>query len=176
MLFRSHIGSSGVTTRTVKESAPLENSLGFFPSVGKAVSLAEQMNVVPTIQTIKTLEQRLTDFDAQVRPRIDTFMDKEYNSDFNIDMSQTNCPQTTDFEDWRSELHDCSLDLCSLMIEDGDPQTVRAPTLEYVAPSPYVPPKGLEIHLVKEIEAMWAKWDKNSRLNPSKRISSNKDI
>ena len=159
----------GVTTHTVKESAPLENSLGFFPSVGKAVLLTEWMNVVPTIQTIKMLEQCLTDFDAQVHPRIDTFMDEEYDSDFDIDMSQTNHPQTTDFEDWRSELHDCSLDLCSLTIKDGDPQTVRAPTPEYVAPSPYVPPKGLEIHLVEEIKAMWAKWDKNSHLNPSKK-------
>ena len=96
-----------------------------------------------TNQTVKTLEQRLTDFDAQVCPRIDTFMDEEYDSDFDIDMSQTNCPQTTDFEDWRSELHDCSLDLCSLTIEDGDPQTVRAPTPKYVTPSPYVPPQGV---------------------------------
>ena len=64
----------------------------------------------------------------------------------------------------------------TLTIKDGDPQTVRAPTPEYIAPSPYVPPKGLEIHLVEEIEAMWAKWDKNSCLNPSNRISSNKDI
>ena len=52
----THIGLLGVTTHTITESAPLENSLGFFPSVGKAVLLAEWMNVVPTIQTVKMLE------------------------------------------------------------------------------------------------------------------------
>ena len=95
----TYIGSLSVTTCTVKESAPLENSLGFFPSVGKAILLTEWMNVVPTVQTIKTLEQCLTDFDVQVHPRINTFMDEEYDSDFDIDMSQTNHLQTTDFED-----------------------------------------------------------------------------
>ena len=111
---------------------------------------------------------------AQVKQ--DNLPSHNNDSDFDINMSQTNCLQTTNFKDWRSESHNCSLDLCSLTIKDGDPQTVRAPTPEYVAPLPYVPPKGLEIHSVEEIEAMWAKWNKNSCLNPSKRISSNKDI
>ncbi len=46
------------------------------------------MDVPATIQTVKTLEERFADIDAQMHPRINAFMDKEYDSDFDVDMSQ----------------------------------------------------------------------------------------
>ncbi|KAH8990070.1 hypothetical protein EDB92DRAFT_1946751 [Lactarius akahatsu] len=84
----THIGSSGVTMRTEVESPSPQRASGFFPSVNKALMLAEQLDVPTTVQTIKTLEQHFADVDALMCPRIEKFMDEEYDSDFDIDMSQ----------------------------------------------------------------------------------------
>jgi hypothetical protein len=84
-----HIGPSGSVTRTVQESPLVESSLGFYPLVNKAISLAERMNVPATVQTVKMLEQRFTKFYAQVHPRIEDFMGEESDDDLDINMSQT---------------------------------------------------------------------------------------
>src|SRR6266702_908459 len=83
-----HIGSSGSSVRMESEASPIEKSSSFYPSVKKARTLTERMDVPATIQTIKTLEERFADIDAQMCPRINAFMDEEYDSDFNVDMSQ----------------------------------------------------------------------------------------
>ncbi len=83
-----HIGSSGSSVQTESEASPVEKSSSFYPSIKKARTLAERMDVPATIQTIKTLEERFADIDAQMHPRIDAFMDEEYNSDFDVDMLQ----------------------------------------------------------------------------------------
>src|SRR5579859_869396 len=59
-----HIGLSGSISQTVMESPPVESSLGFYPSVNAARSLAERLNVPATVKTMKTLEQHFTDFDT----------------------------------------------------------------------------------------------------------------
>src|SRR6266702_868579 len=60
-----HIGSSGSSVRTESETSPIEKSSSFYPSVKKARTLAERMDVPATIQTIKTLEERFANIDAQ---------------------------------------------------------------------------------------------------------------
>src|SRR6266568_3497062 len=60
-----HIGSSGSSVWTESEASPIEKSSSFYPSVKKACTLAEWMDVPATIQTVKTLEERFADINAQ---------------------------------------------------------------------------------------------------------------
>jgi len=82
-----HIGSSGSSVRMESEASPIEKSSSFYPSIKKAHTLAEWMDVPATIQTVKTLEEHFADIDTQMRPHIDAFMDEEYDSEFDVDMS-----------------------------------------------------------------------------------------
>src|SRR6266404_7639094 len=61
----AHVGSSDITKRVITEQAPKERSPGTYPSLNKALTLAERLEVKPTIQTVKTLEQRFAKLDAQ---------------------------------------------------------------------------------------------------------------
>ena len=54
----AHFGaSSSMVTQTVHQSPPALRTKGIYPSVNKAISLLERMEVKPTIQTTKKLEQ-----------------------------------------------------------------------------------------------------------------------
>ena len=53
---------------------------GIYPSVNKAISLFERMEVKPTIQMTKKLEQRFLKLDNEVRTRAG-FYEDDYSSD-----------------------------------------------------------------------------------------------
>jgi hypothetical protein len=61
----SHL-SSNPTTRTVTEESGSSRSSGSWPSVNNAFTLAEWMGITPTTQTVKTLEERMGDYDTLV--------------------------------------------------------------------------------------------------------------
>ena len=68
-------------SRTVYQSPSTSWVDGVYPSVNQALSLLERMDVNPTIQHTKTLEQRFNMLDEQVRARAGFYEDE--------DMSQT---------------------------------------------------------------------------------------
>jgi hypothetical protein len=107
------------------------------------------MNVPATVQTIKMLEQRFTEFDVQVHPRISDFFNEDSDDDDNIDMLQSTNMQTIDFDDWSSESSNAlGLEFDSLTVEDGHPDE------ENWAPTPtYVDPSTLELNSQEEIQA-----------------------
>src|SRR6266702_2991465 len=132
------------------EASPIEKSSSFYPSVKKACTLAERMDVPATIQTVKTLEERFADINAQMHPHINAFMDEEYDSDFNVDMSQP--PKGTlpiiDFKALNSEsINALGLQFRELTMDGGSDKENRAPTPSYVAPK--------DIPEAREIMAMW---------------------
>ncbi len=132
------------------EASPIEKSSSFYPSVKKACTLTEQMDVPATIQTVKTLEECFADIDAQMRPCIDAFMDKEYNSDFDVDMLQPakGTLPIIDFEGLNSEsINALGLTFRELTMDGGSDKENRAPTPSYVAPK--------DIPEAREIMAMW---------------------
>ena len=55
----AQISPSGVQKRTVSTPAPKERTPGPYKSLNQALDLADRIGVTPTIQTTKTLEQRL---------------------------------------------------------------------------------------------------------------------
>src|SRR6266571_2461494 len=145
-----HIGSSGSSVRTESEASPIEKSSSFYPSVKKARTLAEQMDVPATIQTVKTLEERFADIDAQMRPCINAFMDEEYDSNFDVDMSQPpkGAQPIIDIEELDSEsINALGLQFGELTTDGGSDKENRAPTPSYVAPE--------DIPEAMEIMAMW---------------------
>src|SRR6266702_6591894 len=108
------------------------------------------MEVPATIQTIKTLEERFADIDAQIRPCIDAFMDEEYDSDFDVDMSlpAKGALSIIDFEALGSEsINALGLQFRELTTDGGSDKENRAPTPPYVAPE--------DITEAREIMAMW---------------------
>ena len=83
----THFGASlAMVMQTVHQSPPAMRTKGIYPSVNKAISLLECMEVKPTIQTTKKLEQRFLKLDNEVRTRAG-FYEDDYSSD--EDMSQT---------------------------------------------------------------------------------------
>ncbi len=108
------------------------------------------MDVPATIQTVKTLEEHFADINAQMRPRIDAFMDKEYNSDFNVDMLQPpkGALPIIDFEALTSEsINALGLQFGELTMDGGSDKENHAPTPSYVAPK--------DIPEAREIMAIW---------------------
>src|SRR6202453_3255008 len=66
----AHIGaSSSKVTRTVKRSPPSVWVDGVYPSINKTLSLLERMEVSPSIQTAKNIEERFLAIDKEVRAR-----------------------------------------------------------------------------------------------------------
>src|ERR1700744_3657853 len=174
----SHVGPSGIVTCTSHETSPIKEGSGFYPSVNKAVSLAQRLEVPATVQMVKTLEQRLSDFNAEIRPRIDAFMDEESDSDFDVDMSQEvvsrgeGLQTETDPEDWTSELSNAlGLYFDELTVVDGDSDKEnRAPTPYSVASAPL---ERTDSQL--SIERMWASFTTNPNWG-IRRTSSNEDV
>src|SRR6266702_3342489 len=163
-----HIGSSGSSIRMESEASPIEKSSSFYPSVKKACTLTERMDVPATIQTVKMLEEHFADIDAQMRPRINAFMDKEYDSDFDVDMSQPpkGALPIIDFEALNSEsINALGLQFGELTMDGGSDKENRAPTPSYVAPK--------DIPEAREIMAMWENPPFSKRLE---RKTSNKVI
>ena len=72
-------------TRTVTQS-PLSQIDGVYPSINKVFLLLEHMEVTPTIQQTKKLEEHFPQLDQEVRSRVG-FYEDDYPSD--EDMLQT---------------------------------------------------------------------------------------
>ena len=135
----AHIGSSSMTQHVVSEPSPATRTSGFYPSVNKALTLAECLQVKPTIQTVKTLEQRFVEFDNVVRSCSNYNYDEEYDSYIDIDMSQSTSSHeplqtVSDLEDIPSESELCST-FDSLETESNNSKKEnRALTPEYIDP------------------------------------------
>ena len=83
----AHFGaSSSMVTQTVHQSPPAMRTKGIYPLVNKAILLLEHMEVKPTIQMTKTLEQHFLKLDNEVRTCAG-FYEDDYSSD--EDMSRT---------------------------------------------------------------------------------------
>ena len=54
-----HVGPSNISTRVVTQDEPKIRVPGVYPSLNKALTLAERLDVPATTQTVKSLEQRL---------------------------------------------------------------------------------------------------------------------
>ena len=123
----AHFGaSSSMVTQTVHQSPPALRTKGIYPSVNKAISLLERMEVKPTIQTTKKLEQRFLKLDNEVRTRAG-FYEDDYSSD--EDMSRTvPGPLREIFAATPSDLADLSEN--------------RAPTPPYISPQSVVTDLG----------------------------------
>ena len=78
-----------MTQHVVSNPPSLSRTSGPYPSLNKARTLAERLEVTPTIQTVKPLEQHFLEFNVEVRTQSNYNHDKEYDSDVDIDMSQS---------------------------------------------------------------------------------------
>ena len=77
----AHFGASlSMVMQTIHQLPPAMRTKGIYPLVNKAISLLECMEVKPTIQTTKTLEQRFLKLDNEVRTRVG-FYEDDYSSD-----------------------------------------------------------------------------------------------
>ena len=57
----AQMGPSGIQKRTITSPAPKERTPGPYKTLNKALDTADTEGVTPTIQTVKTLEQRITE-------------------------------------------------------------------------------------------------------------------
>ena len=77
----AHFGASlSMVMQTVHQLPPALRTKGIYPSVNKAISLLERMEVKPTIQMTKTLEQCFLKLDNEVRTHAG-FYEDDYSSD-----------------------------------------------------------------------------------------------
>jgi hypothetical protein len=64
----AHFGpSSSKVTRTITQSPPTKRVDGAYPSVNKTLMLLERLEVTPSIQTTKNIEERFLKIDEEVR-------------------------------------------------------------------------------------------------------------
>ena len=137
----AQIGPSTLSRRTVTQPEPKERVPGPYKSLNSALTLAERMNVTPTIQTAKTLEQRFVDFNNEVRGRSNWAMDEDYDSEIDVDMSRpgpSNAEplEVSDSEDACGESTLASAFDSLTVTSDADDSILenRAPTPEYHDP------------------------------------------
>jgi len=145
-----HIGLLGSLVCTESEASPIEKSSSFYPSIKKARTLTEWLDVPATIQTVKTLEKCFADINAQMCPHIDAFMDEEYDSEFNVDMLQplVGALPIIDFEALSSEsINALGLQFGELTTDGGSDKENCTPTPSYVTSE--------DIPEAQEIMAMW---------------------
>ena len=56
----AQVGPSGINKRTITTPVPKERKSGPYKSLDEALDTADRMGITPTIQTVKTLEERIT--------------------------------------------------------------------------------------------------------------------
>ena len=175
----AHIGaSSSKVTRTIKRSPPSARVDGVYPSVNKTLSLLERMEVSPSIQTAKNIEERFLAIDKEVRARAGfTYDDDSDYSD--VDMSRS-FPERSIYRKTPDDLADLSgeelahqfdylsMDLNMFEFDEGPS---RAPTPEYTAPQSI--PDNVDAELEADIDAQWASINSKPTL---KRKSSNEEV
>src|ERR1700752_4239889 len=97
----THIGPSGASKRVIKPLPAKERAPGPYPSVDKAIDLAQRLGVKATIETTKTLEQRITDL-CKASPLVkDSYIEADLAEDEAVDMSVLPPGKTND--DWTFE-------------------------------------------------------------------------
>ncbi|KAH9007535.1 hypothetical protein EDB84DRAFT_1572789 [Lactarius hengduanensis] len=143
-----HFLKQGSSQQQSSAPGPSTQQQPFRQRVNKALTLAERLDLHATVQTVKTLEQRFADIDAQMCPHINRFMDEEYDSNVDIDMSQQpsgsaqlimNLDGLDDTEIFGEHSNALQLDLTDLTISDGgSDKENRAPTPPYVNPASIV--------------------------------------
>ena len=62
----AHVGPSNISTQVVTQDQPKYQVPCVYPSLNKALTLAEHLDVPATTQTIKSLEQRFSNFNNEV--------------------------------------------------------------------------------------------------------------
>ena len=134
-----HIGSSSMTHCVVSELTPPTRTSGPYSLLNKALTLAECLKVKLTIQTVKTLEQHFGKLDGTIRTCSNYNLDEEYDSEVNINMSQSvpSCDQlqTETYIDnlSSSDLFELCSTLDSLKTESVDSNKENwAPTSEWI--------------------------------------------
>src|SRR6266404_1997637 len=91
----AHVGLSDITKQVVTEQAPKERSPGTYPSLNKALTLTERLEVKPTIQTVKTLEQWFAKLDVQFMQNPLYNIGDEFDSDSLYDEDMSREPPNT---------------------------------------------------------------------------------
>ena len=106
-----------MTQHIVSEPTPPTRTTGPYSSLNKALMLTERLEVKPTIQTVKTLEQRFAEFGNTVRTHPNYNLDEESNSDIDVDMSQPATSRgNTQTESYVDDLESSELfELCSAL-------------------------------------------------------------
>src|SRR6201984_1837554 len=110
----AHLGPSGLAKRVEHQAPPLQRTEGPYPSLNNALSLADRLGVKPTIQTVKNLEERVTEVYTSGALALTQFVESDEED---VDMSYTpedpQMAQEVSFDDeetfsldWGSDLED----------------------------------------------------------------------
>ena len=95
----AHVGPSGIQKRTISVTEPKQRAPGPYASLNKALDTADTLGVTPTIQTVKTLEQRITEeYMDGPWSKSTYYLSDDEGSDI-VDMS-TAPPDASTKEDW----------------------------------------------------------------------------
>jgi hypothetical protein len=176
----AHFGpSSSKVTWTITQLPPTQWVDGAYPSVNKTLMLLERLEVTPSIQTAKNIEECFLKIDKEMRARAGFY---EGDSELDEDMLwsgpgwqvYTYIPDDLEDisgEDLLQQFEVLSIDNNSLGLYE-EPQ--RAPTPEYVSPQSATADLGHDqfIDLEAEIDEEW----KSKNLGPLKCKTSNEVI
>jgi hypothetical protein len=178
----AHFGpSSSKVTQTITQSPPTKWVDGAYPSINKTLTLLECLEVTPSIQTTKNIEERFLKIAKEVWACAGFY---EGDSDSDVDMSRsvpgrevyTHVPDDLEDisgEDLLQQFEFLSIDNNSLGLYE-EPQ--HAPTPEYILPQSITADLGHEdpfsLYLEDEIKAEWETKDSG----PLKHKTSNKVI
>jgi gag-polypeptide of LTR copia-type len=93
-------GPSGLQKRTVSQEKPKVRTPGPYKALNAAIDKAQEIGATPTIQTVKTLEQRITQqYEEGPWSRGDHTLGEEFDEDEDVDMSVV-LPSAEGQEDW----------------------------------------------------------------------------
>jgi hypothetical protein len=164
---------------TITQSPPTKQVDGAYPSVNKTLSLLERLEVTPSIQTTKNIEEHFLKIDEEIWARAGFY---EGNSDSDEDMSRsalgrevyTYIPDNLEDisgEDLLQQFEILSIDNNSLGLYE-EPQ--HAPTLEYVSPQLATADLGHDqfVDQEAEIDVEW----KSKNPGPLKHKTSNEVV
>jgi hypothetical protein len=150
----SHL-SSNPTTRTITEESGSSRLSGSWPSVNKAFTLAERMGVTPTTQTMKTLEERMGDYNTLVQANRQ-YNDYNSDSESDIDMSwpvkcRTSSVQTNDGHADYASMSEQMISAFTELSFTDDFSDIGSSAKENCAPTPpYVDPHSVNAGVLKE--------------------------
>ena len=167
----THVGSSDISTHVIVQDKAKSQVPGVYPSLNKALNLAEHLNIPVIMQTVKWLEQCFTNFNNEVHNKSTSNWDEDYDSDIDVKMSceAPHCedPQTvSELEDSNDGGVSPSLSAFEyLAVENYNPYNynpfagIHALTPEYINPNNLATePIGLMDAEIEEAEVTTAMW------------------